>query len=190
MPTFKAKTRVKKIDFNSFGKPTSIKGVRKFTLANGYTRDFNVADISQLQDSLAARKEYNDARRLSMLATSLAEAGDKGFASIGIGGTGILGMSKERMPFNLVGSGPVIGGKQIHYILEDIRGLHPDNWNHGGKGGLPIQNAKDGYNKFWNENDVRKATIYLNKGYIRPAERENAWNNRVATALLLQKYMK
>ena len=146
--------------------------------------------MTQLQDSLIARNEYNDARRLAMLSTGLAEPGHQGFASIGIGGNGILGMSKERMPLNLVGAGPVIGGKQIHYILEDIKGLHSDNWHHGGKGGLPIQNAKDGYNKFWNENDIRKATIYLNKGYIRPKAREEAWNNRVATALLLQKYMK
>lgn len=180
----------KRINFATVGIPTRLPGVRHYTLANGHGRDFKVSDIEQFQDSLIAHPEYNDARRLAVLATSLEEAGEKGFASRGIGGNGMMGISKERMPIELVGAGPTIGGKQIHWFLEDVPAIHPDNWNHGGIGGLPIKSAKDAHDKFWNSNNVSDATIYLNKGYIRPAEREAAWNNRVATALMLQKLMK
>ena len=182
-------TRPKRINFNTFGTPTAIKGVRHYSLPSGHGRDFKVSDIEQLQDSLLARKEYNDARRLAVLATSLDEAGELGFASRGIGGNGMLGLSEDRMPLSYVGAGPEIGGKQINHNLTDLRTRHSDNWLNGGTGGPVIMSGKDGYDKFWNENDVRKATIYLNKSYIRPRDREDAWNNRAAAALLLQQAM-
>ena len=186
----KNKHRVRRINFATFGTPTATKGVRHFSLANGYGRDFKVSDIEQTQDSLIAHPEYNEARRLAVLATSLGEAGEKGFASRGIGGNGIVGISKERMPIEYIGEGSVYGGQQLHWLVNDLQRIHPDNWNHGGTGGLPIRNAKDAHDKFWSSENPTDATIYLNKGYIRPAEREAAWNNRVATALLLQKMMK
>ena len=180
----------KRINFATVGTSTAIPGVRHYSLAGGHGRDFKVADIEQVQDSLLAHPEYNEARRLAVLATSLEEAGEKGFGSRGIGGNGMFGISKERMPLSYVGKGSGIGGKQIHWFLDDVQALHPDNWNHGGSGGLPIRNAKEAHNLFWNADDVSDATIYLNKGYIRPAERESAWKNRVNTALMLQKLLK
>ena len=178
-----------RINFGKLGRLTHIPGVRNITLDSGYTRDFNVRDIEQVQDSLLNHPELGQAQRLAILATSLGEAGHKGFDSRGIGGNGMFGISKERMPLSNVGSGQKVGGKQIHWFLNDLQSLHPDNWNHGGEGGLPILNAKDGRDKFYSTDSVKDATIYLNKGYIRPAERENAWKDRVDTAIYLQKFL-
>lgn len=141
---------------------------------------------SQLQDSLVARN-YPFAQRMAILGTSMQE-GSPG--SKGIGGNGYLGLSSQRMPIRYLGNTPKERAKQITYILNDLETTHPDNWLDGGSGGIRIRSGKDAYNMFWNTNDVDSAAQILNKSYVRPRDREAAWNNRSKVAKTLSKKAK
>lgn len=157
-------------------------------------RATNIAALEQLQDSLIARK-YPEAQRAAILATSYNEMDSRGGASRGVGGNGMMGLSKDRMPITLLGDTPEMRGKQIHHILEDLgtvhTGTHPQagNWSDGGTGGPKIMSGQDGYNQFNSTTDAYKAAMILNKSYVRPRDRVPAWQNRGNDARLMQKYM-
>lgn len=157
-------------------------------------RATNIAALEQLQDSLIARK-YPEAQRAAILATSYNEMDSRGGASRGVGGNGMMGLSKDRMPITLLGDTPEMRGKQIHHILEDLgtvhTGTHPQagNWSDGGTGGPKIMSGQDGYNQFNSTTDAYNAAMILNKSYVRPRDRVPAWQNRGNDARLMQKYM-
>lgn len=167
----------------------------------GQKRKVSISALEQLQDSLIARgqkdpKRYGLPQRLAILATSANEIDERGAATVGVGGNGYLGLSKSRMPLSYLDDTPKGRGAQIHHILEDLNnvytGNHPmaGNWNDGGSGGLTVMSGQDGFNKFWSSPSVWDAAQYLNKSYIRPAGRIDAWNNRSKTAKNMQKHLK
>ena len=158
-------------------------------ISNNRNRAINIEHLQQFDDSLLARG-YADPQRFAFLATSAQEMNEDGAASRGVGGNGLLGYNEYRMPLSYLGSTKEEVGNQIHYLLDDVERRHKDNWLDGGPGGPTIRNGKEGFDSFWNNNDVRKATVYLNKSNIRPRDREEAWNNRADIAENLYKYYK
>ena len=146
-----------------------------------YDRGFNPAYMEQLQDSLIAR-DYPEAQRLAFLASALHESGGNPRAVDATGDfKGLYQWSMERFPntWDL--------GKQIHYALESAESKDTkSSWTHGG-GGIPkINNALEGRDAFWNSIDPYEATLYFNKGYVRPAE-EEARINRAEEAANMSK---
>lgn len=172
------KTIPKKVDMQGF-----------LTESNNRNRGLNIAHMNQLQDSLIGRG-YNDAQRLAILATAAQETGAKGASARGVGGNGLLGLSKERMPTSLLGNDQKTVGKQIHYLLNDLETTHSDNWLNGGSGGPKIMSGKDGFGQFWSTKDPAHATRVLNKSYIRPRDKQPAWENRVSTMNEMYKHFK
>ena len=152
-------------------------------------RPVNVPAMEQMQDSLIARG-WGLPQRLAVLATAAQEMDANGAASRGVGGNGYLGYSESRMPLTYLDDTPEGRGKQIHFLLDDLTTTHSDNWLDGGAGGPKIMNGKDGFNQFWNSDNVYEATRILNKSNIRPAGREAAWNNRAGVAKAMQKHLK
>lgn len=151
-------------------------------------RPMNIPAMEQFQDSLIARG-FDEPQRLALLGTSAQEMDSRGAATIGVGGNGYLGLSSSRMPIELLDDTPEGRGKQIHYVLEDLThvytGTHPQagNWSDGKSGGPVLISGQDAYNKFWAAKTPKEATIILNKGYIRPRDRQDAWNNRASVAI-------
>ncbi len=161
----------------------------KFMAAKGNgNRPLDIVAMEQMQDSLIARR-YNLPQRLAILATAAQEMGAEGAASRGVGGNGYLGLSEQRMPLSYLGNTPKKRGEQIHYLLEDLNKVHSDNWHHGGNGGISIKTGQEGFDKFWSEPNVWNATQILNKSYIRPRDRQAAWDNRSTVAKNMQKYL-
>lgn len=152
-------------------------------------RPVNVPAMEQLQDSLIARR-WGLPQRLAIMATAAQEMDENGAASRGVGGNGYLGLSFQRMPESYLDDTPKGRGNQIHYLFEDLLKTHSDNWLDGGSDGPTIMNGKDGYNQFWNNDNVYDATRILNKSYIRPAGRIDSWNNRAGVAKAMQKHLK
>ena len=162
---------------------------KKFMAAKGNgNRPLDIDSMEQLQDSLIARR-YGLPQRLAILATAAQEMGKEGAASRGVGGNGYLGLSEQRMPLSYLGNTPKKRGEQIHYLLEDLNKVHSDNWHHGGSGGISIKTGQEGFDKFWSEPNVWNATQILNKSYIRPRDRQAAWDNRSTVAKNMQKYL-
>lgn len=156
---------------------------------NNRKRGVNTEELKQFQDSLIANN-IPLAQRLAILGTSAQEAGTEGAASYGIGGMGLLGLSGQRMDSALVSHNPDTVGMQIHFLIQDLKKRHSDNWLEGGAGGPTIKTGKEGFEKFWGGNNVDTITQVLNKSYIRPAERLNAWKNRAEVAKSMLKYLK
>ena len=77
--------------------PTITKRVNisKITQKENRGRAVPVEALEQFQDSLIGRS-YPYPQRLAILATSLQEVDHRGAASVGKGGNGLLGLSKER----------------------------------------------------------------------------------------------
>lgn len=156
---------------------------------NNRKRGVNTEELKQFQDSLVANN-IPLAQRLAILGTSAQETGTEGSASYGIGGMGLLGLSGQRMDSALVSHNPDTVGMQIHFLIQDLKKRHSDNWLEGGAGGPTIKTGKEGFEKFWGGNNVDTITQVLNKSYIRPAERLNAWKNRAEVAKSMLKYLK
>lgn len=152
-------------------------------------REVPVKALEQLQDSLIARK-YPMPQRLAILGTSAQEMNWRGAASKGIGGNGYLGYSSSRMPVSYLDDSVQGRGDQIHFLLNDLETTHSNNWLDGGAGGPVIMTGQDGYDMFWNSDDIGEATVVLNKSNIRPAGREDAWNNRAGVAISMEPYLK
>lgn len=151
-------------------------------------RAVNIPAMEQLQDSLIARG-WGMPQRLAIMATAAQEMDERGAASIGVGGNGYLGYSSSRMPVDLLDDTPQGRAKQISYLFNDLQTIHSDNWLDGGSGGPTIMSGKDGYDQFWNGNNVYETTRVLNKSNIRPAGRLDSWNNRASVAKAMQKHM-
>ena len=160
-----------------------------FDMEGNRNRPVNIPAMEQLQDSLIARN-WGLPQRLAILATAAQEMDSKGAASRGVGGNGYLGLSEQRMPTSYLNDTPKGRAKQINFLFEDLLTTHPDNWLDGGTGGPKILNGKDGYQQFWDANNVWNATQVLNKSYIRPAGRLDSWNNRAGVAKAMQKHLK
>lgn len=158
----------------------------KVTSFDNLNRKVDAEAYSQLQDSLIARN-YPFPQRMAILGTSMQE-GSPG--SYGQGGGGYLGLSSKRMPKSYLGNTLEQRAKQITFVLDDLERTHSNNWLDGGSGGVKINSGKDGYNMFWNTNDVDSATQILNKSYVRPRDRQAAWNNRSKVAQTLSKKAK
>ena len=152
-------------------------------------RAVNIPAMEQLQDSLIARR-WGLPQRLAIMATAAQEMNENGAASRGVGGNGYLGYSSNRMPEEYLDDSPEGRGKQINFLFEDLLKIHSDNWLNGGSGGPKIMNGRDGYNQFWNGDNVYETTRVLNKSNIRPAGRLDAWNNRANVAKAMQKHLK
>lgn len=170
--------------------PTITKRVNisKITQQENRGRAVPVKALEQFQDSLIGRS-YPYPQRLAILATSLQEVDHRGAASVGKGGNGLLGLSKERMPVTLLQDTPEGRGDQIQFLLNDLEhivGAPNNNWTSGNNQPPKVQSARDGFNKFWNASTPYDATIYLNKSYIRPAGNKDAWVNRADISTLLQ----
>lgn len=176
----------KKVNFSAYMADKEIGGNRN--------RPLNISAIEQFQDSLIARN-FDEPQRLALLGTAAQEMDSRGAATIGVGGNGYLGLSSARMPVELLDDSPEGRGKQIHYILEDLThvytGTHSQagNWSDGKSGGPVLKSGQDAYNKFWSAKTPEEATVILNKGYIRPRDRQSAWNNRASVAVGMQKYL-
>lgn len=153
-----------------------------------HDRGFNPAYMEQLQDSLIARN-YNEPQRLAFLSTALHESGgdpkavakgkDKNGKSVKF--SGLYQWGDDRFPnsWNL--------GDQIHYALESAESKDTKaSWSHGGSGIPKINNALEGREAFWNSKNPYDATLYFNKGYVRPAE-EQARINRAEEAANMAK---
>ena len=173
----KDEPQLKRVDFEKF-----------YNAGGNLNRPLDIGSMNQLQDTLIARK-YGLPQRLAILATAAQEMGKEGAASRGVGGNGYLGLSEQRMPLSYLGNTPKQRGEQIHYLMEDLNKVHSDNWHHGGTGGISIKSGQEGYDKFWNENNVWNATQILNKSYIRPRDRQAAWDNRSTVAKNMQNYL-
>lgn len=173
-----SKTDTRRVNFDK---------VRKANINRG--RDIPVEAIEQFQDSLLARG-YGLPQRLAILATSMQELDAKeGAASVGVGGNGYLGLSYGRMGKEYLDDSIEGRGKQINFLIEDLNKTHSNNWLDGGSGGPKIMSGKDGFNQFWNADDIELATRILNKSYIRPAGKEASWNNRARIAKNLVEYL-
>lgn len=153
-----------------------------------HDRRFNPAYMEQLQDSLIARN-YNEPQRLAFLATALHESGgdpkavakgkDKNGKSVKF--SGLYQWGDDRFPnsWNL--------GDQIHYALESAESNDTrKSWTDGGSGVPYIRRASEGRDAFWNSKNPYDATLYFNKGYVRPAE-EQARINRAEEAANMAK---
>lgn len=153
-----------------------------------HDRGFNPAYMEQLQDSLIARN-YNEPQRLAFLATALHESGgdpkavakgkDKNGKSVKF--SGLYQWGDDRFPnsWNL--------GDQIHYALESAESNDTrKSWTDGGSGVPYIRRASEGRDAFWNSENPYDATLYFNKGYVRPAE-EQARINRAEEAANMAK---
>ncbi len=169
-PIFNKSNNMRKVDISSISPK------------DNRNRPIDVEAYSQFQDSLIGRN-YPFAQRIALLATSMQEASP---GSYGVGGGGYLGLSSNRMPTSYLGNTPSERAKQITYVLNDLETPHSDNWLDGGSGGITIKSGKDGYNMFWNTNDVDSATQILNKSYVRPAGRKASWDNRSKLAKILE----
>lgn len=159
----------------------------KVTQRENRDRAIPVEAMEQFQDSLLGRY-YPYSQRLALLATSLQEVDKNGAASRGAGGNGYLGLSKDRMPADLLDDSVEGRGKQIKYILDDLEhivGAPNNNWTDGNDQPPRVDSAQDGFNKFWNASTPYDATIYLNKSYIRPDGESAAWENRANIANIL-----
>lgn len=143
------------------------------------TRKLIPQNMRQIEDSLIAR-QMPYAQRLALLASVAEETGGDPTAIDETGKfKGIIQWEDSRYP------NTEDLGEQIHWMLTEI--YNPKMWTHGG-GGLPvIKTAREGFDKFWNNKNVYDATLYLNKGYIRPKE-EGARVNRANKAKIMQKY--
>lgn len=175
--TAQEQPKLKKVDIPEWFKEEGNRG-----------RAVNIPAMEQLQDSLVARG-WGLPQRLAIMATAAQEMDKNGAASRGVGGNGYLGLSFQRMPEEYLDDTPEGRGRQINYIFEDLLTTHSDNWLNGGSGGPKIISGQDGFNQFWENNNVWNATQVLNKSYIRPRDREEAWNNRAAVAKAMQKHM-
>ena len=153
-----------------------------------HDRGFNHAYMEQLQDSLIARN-YNEPQRLAFLSTALHESGGdpkavaKGKDKNGkpVKFSGLYQWGDDRFPnsWNM--------GDQIHYALESAESKDTKaSWSHGGSGIPKINNALEGREAFWNSKNPYDATLYFNKGYVRPAE-EQARINRAEEAANMAK---
>lgn len=163
--------------------------ISKVSAKENRDRFVPVEALEQFQDSLISR-QYPYSQRLAILATSLQEVGKEGAASKGVGGNGYLGLSKERMPVELLNDTPEGRGKQIKYVLDNLEtvvGAPNNNWTAGNSQSPRIESAQDGFDKFWSANNPYDATMYLNKSYIRPAGNQDAWRNRANIANILTK---
>lgn len=169
-----AKKKSKRVNFSTY-KPI-------------HDRGFNPAYMEQLQDSLIARN-YNEPQRLAFLSTALHESGgdpkavakgkDKNGKSVKF--SGLYQWGDDRFPnsWNL--------GDQIHYALESAESKDTKaSWSHGGSGIPKINNALEGRDAFWSSKNPYDATLYFNKGYVRPAE-EQARINRAEEAANMAK---
>ena len=137
-----------------------------------FNRNFIPENMEQLQDSLINR-EFGPSQRAALLSSVLHESGGKTNAKSGQF-RGIAQWSKERHP------NTEDLGEQIHYLIESSLDPSSPNWSDGGDGAPYIQRAIDGYNAFWNPNiGPYNATMYYNKGYIRPKERQARVNRAV-----------
>ena len=180
--------------FNKFedgGKRPELKRVdiqEWFDTEGNRGRAVNIPAMEQLQDSLIARG-WGMPQRLAIMATAAQEMDKNGAASRGVGGNGYLGYSESRMPVDLLDDTPQGRAKQINYLFNDLQTIHSDNWLDGGSGGPTIMSGKDGYDQFWNGNNVYETTRVLNKSNIRPAGRLDSWNNRASVAKAMQKHM-
>lgn len=158
----------------------------KVSTSDNNDRVLDRAAYAQLQDSLIARN-YPFPQRMAILGTSMQE-GTPG--SYGVGGGGYLGLSSRRMPKSYLGNTPEQRAKQITFVLDDLERTHSDNWLDGGSGGIKINSGLEGYDMFWNANDVNSATQILNKSYVRPKARETDWNTRARVAQILSEKAK
>lgn len=137
-----------------------------------FNRSFIPENMEQLQDSLINR-EFGPSQRAALLSSVLHESGGKTNAKNGQF-RGIAQWSKERHP------NTEDLGKQIHYLIESSLDPSSPNWSDGGDGAPYIQRAIDGYNAFWNPNiGPYNATMYYNKGYIRPKDKQARVNRAV-----------
>ena len=137
-----------------------------------FNRSFIPENMEQLQDSLINR-EFGPSQRAALLSSVLHESGGKTNAKSGQF-RGIAQWSKERHP------NTEDLGEQIHYLIESSLDPNSPNWSDGGDGAPYIQRAIDGYNAFWNPNiGPYNATMYYNKGYIRPKEKQARVNRAV-----------
>lgn len=137
-----------------------------------FNRAFIPQNMEQIQDSLINRG-FSPAQRAAILGSVLHESGGNPKAQRGQF-RGIAQWSKERYPNteNL--------GDQIHYLIESSLESTAPHWSDGGSGAPFIQRAIDGYNAFWNPNiGPYNATMYYNKGYIRPKEGQARVNRAV-----------
>lgn len=161
------KKKVKRVDFDTY-EPL-------------YDRGFIPANMNQLQDSLINRG-YNDPQRLAILASVLHETGGDPTAKNGIY-KGMIQWGPDRYP----SSDDV--GVQIHELIETSNNVKTPNWSDGG-GGVPYtKTAKSGFDSFWNSDNAYDATLYYNKGYVRPKE-ERARINRAKEAEHMSKHLK
>lgn len=161
------KKKVKRVDFDTY-EPL-------------YDRGFIPANMNQLQDSLINRG-YNDPQRLAILASVLHETGGDPTAKNGIY-KGMIQWGPDRYP----SSDDV--GVQIHELIETSNNVKTPNWSDGG-GGVPYtKTAKSGFDSFWNSDNAYDATLYYNKGYVRPKE-ERARINRAKEAEHMSNHLK
>lgn len=162
--------------------------ISKVTRKENRGRFVPIQAEEQFQDSLIGRN-YPYAQRLALLGTSLQEVDERGAASIGEGGNGLLGLSKERMPVQLLDDTQEGRGRQIKFILDDLEhivGAPYNNWTAGNRQPPRVESAQDGFDKFWNATNPYDATIYLNKSYIRPRDGREAWVNRAKISNILE----
>ena len=151
-------------------------------------RGFSITDLNQFQDSLIARG-YPEAQRLSLLATALDEAGPKGAASQGKGGNGYLGFSWNILPDREIitkATTPEGRGRQIKYILDKLE-TQGDPWLGGDSIPPYIKNSEDAYRRFWTASEPDSATLYLNKGFIRPKDPNDRQHRAEVSRTLQQK---
>ena len=161
--------RKRRVDFSSY-KPV-------------FDRKFTPAYMEQLQDSLISRN-YDEPQRLAFMSSVLHESGGNPKAVDATGKfQGIAQWGNDRFPgtWNL--------GEQIHNLLETSENVKTPNWSDGGPGIPKTMTAKDAYNDFWNATTPYNATLYYNKGYVRPAT-EKMRINRAKEAENMAKYLK
>ena len=138
--------------------------------------------MNTLQDSLIGRN-YNESQRLAFLASVGDESGGdpKSVDSTGEF-KGIVQWGTDRYP------GTENLGEQIHYMLNEAETLKDPGWNDGGKGIPTTPTAKFAYDSFWKSATPDSATLYLNKGYVRPRE-EHDRIRRAEQASIMNKYL-
>lgn len=145
-------------------------------------RKFLVDNMNALQDSLIGRN-YNEPQRLAFLASVGDESGGDSKSVDSTGEfKGIIQWGSDRY------SGTEDLGEQIHYMLNEAETLKDPGWNNGGKGIPTTPTAKFAYDSFWKSATPDSATLYLNKGYVRPRE-EHDRVRRAEQASIMNKYL-
>lgn len=164
-----------------FAKLFNFDDVRKIDFRNYKTksgRRFNAANMNAIQDSLI-RYGVPAAQRAAILGTILHESGGDPSAVDATGNFyGLLQWSRQRM-----GPDESVYGSldaQVRKILDELSNPMEGDWTDGAEEGERVSHAHEGRWNFMSADDPERASLFLNKCYVRPYALKNQRKSRLA----------